>query len=95
MKYVNLYTKKGELKAEYKKAIESINSTKIYTCKWVGNGRRRNVSSIYSQVVIILDTLKLKYKTGNDAPRGGLEGDYVKISKRAFQKIKNLKYKII
>lgn len=94
MKLTTLYTKKGKLKSNIQKAIDCIHGTKIYTDQWVGSGRRKNLQSIHSNVVELLNALGLKYKTGNDAPRGGQEGNFIKISARALTKIKNLKTEI-
>lgn len=89
-----LYTKQGKLRNSIQQAIEGIYETKIYTDRWVGSGRRKNLQSTHSNVVELLGALKLKYKTGNDAPRGGREGNFIKISTRALAKIKNLKTEI-
>lgn len=94
MKLATLYTKQGKLKSNIQKAIDGIYGTKIYTDQWVGSGRRKNLQSIHSNVVELLDALKLKYKTGNGAPRGGQEGNFIQISSRALAKIKNLKSEI-
>ena len=94
MKLTTLYTKQGKLRSNIQKAIDSIYGTKIYTDQWVGSGRRKNLQSIRGNVIELLGTLNLKYKTGNDAPRMGQEGNFIKISSRALSKIKNLKSEI-
>jgi len=87
----NLTKGNGELTVNVLKGLEVITGTKIYTDTWVGSNRHKNLRSLHSNVVLILDELKLKYKTGNDAARGGAEGNYINISKRAFDKISKLK----
>lgn len=94
MKLATLYTKQGKLRGNIQKTINAIYGTKIYTDQWVGSGRRKSLQSIHNNVVVLLDVLKLKYKTGNDAPKGGQEGNYIEISSRALAKIKNLKTEI-
>ena len=53
---------------------------KIHTCQTYGNGRfTRNIDNTFS-ICSMLDTLKVKYIKGNDAPRGGTYGNYIKVT---------------
>jgi hypothetical protein len=59
-------------------------SRKIYYGYYLGRGKRTQAHSAESTVIPILEAQGYKYKTGNDAPRGGVLGNYVKVSKVAF-----------
>lgn len=86
----NLVTKKnGNLTTL---AVESIK--KGFNCKFYPNytsGSGRFTTNLTNdRVFIIIKLLGYKFKTGNDSPRGGKTGDYIKVSKRAFNTIKSL-----
>lgn len=66
-------------------------SKKIYTGYNSGRGRFISANSAQSTVLNILNAEKLKYTIGNDAPRGGITGEFVKVSKTAFDLILNIK----
>ena len=51
----------------------------IRPCHTSGTGRFTTNLDYTSQVRTLLDTLKVKYEFGNDAPRGALSGNYIKI----------------
>ena len=75
-------------------------ATAIRNCRIVGNriycggytGRDRWTKSYSYQpyLTAILDRLGYKYTVGNDAPRGGVTGDYLKVSKKAISAIESL-----
>lgn len=44
-----------------------------------GSGRYCKNCDHTRDVCAVLDALRVKYVTGNDAPRGGLTGNYIKI----------------
>ena len=86
----NLVTKKdGTLT---KLTIESIKTgfnCKFYPTYTSGTGRfTTNLTN--DRVLTVIKLLGYKYMTGNDAPRGGRTGDFIKVSKRAFATIKSL-----
>lgn len=51
----------------------------IRPCKYNYNGRRVSVTDYRWQIMEALNACKIKFETGNDAPRGGAEGNYIKI----------------
>jgi hypothetical protein len=51
----------------------------IRPCYVSGSGRFASNQDHTLEVKYILDMLKIKYEFGNDAPRGGLTGNYIKI----------------
>lgn len=60
---------------------------------WDTNFRTLKETKHYSMIEF-LDALKVKYTTGNDAPRGGVTGDYIEITRKearkCLQKLANL-----
>lgn len=88
----NLVTKKdGSLT---KRTIEAIkgyrnNGGKFYTHYTSGSGRFTTVLS-NGNILILIKLLGYKFEEGNDSPRGGQTGNYVKVSKVAFNNIKSL-----
>ena len=66
-------------------------NTRIYTGYYTGSGRFTSAGSSDHTIVSILRAQGYKFTRGNDAPKGGALGDYVKISKTAFNFIATLK----
>ena len=66
-------------------------NNKIYTGYYTGSGRFTSAASSDHTIVSILRAQGYKFTRGNDAPRGGALGDYVKISRTAFNFIATLK----
>jgi len=87
-----LLTKKGELNKAVLSMIancEFEHSKKtIRTGYYSGSGR---FTSAMSTITSILDSQGYKYTAGNDAPKGGIKGEFVKISKTAYNFILNIK----
>ena len=59
-------------------AIEDNNL--IRPCYATGSGRWTSVQNQTGYIISILNLLGLKYVTGNDAPRGGQLGNFIKIT---------------
>ena len=51
----------------------------IRPCHLSGCGRYATNLDYTTDICQLLDTLKIKYECGNDAPRGGLPGNFIKI----------------
>ena len=84
-------TKKGQLTKFAKDAIRNndISEHKFRTHYTSGSGRfTTNLEN--SRVETILKIMGWKYSKGNDASRGGQTGNYIKVSKSTFNKIKSL-----
>ena len=64
--------------------------TKIYTGYYLGSGRFTTSHSAQSVVASILNAQGYKFEIGNDAVRGGASGEFVKVSKTAFNFIKSI-----
>ena len=83
--------KDGTLKTQYVHLIEQRmpkENAKIYPNTWINHGR--NLNSFYKPLYMLIEAMGYTFKEGNTAPRGGLEGDYIQISKTAFNAIKSL-----
>lgn len=66
---------------------------KIYTGYYNGSGKWATKGSAQPTVVEILKAGNFKYEIGNDSPKGGITGDFVKVSKtamKAFLEAKNI-----
>lgn len=53
---------------------------KIRTCHTNGSGRYTHNYDMTPDFRRLLDALKIKYVEGNDAARGGLTGNYIRIT---------------
>lgn len=56
-----------------------VEGDKIRVCWTSGRGRFTTNLDHGNTICAALDLLKIKYQTGNDAPRGGATGKYIKI----------------
>ena len=81
-----LTTKKGVIKDRY-----SFYKDFLVQGYWFGKSwRGRHISlsdTQYNAAIEICDALGIDYKLGNDAPRGGKEGDFVEITKNGKRQI--------
>ena len=64
---------------------------RIYTGYYSGSGRFTSAHSASSTVIDILSVGKFKYTTGNDAPNGGIKGQYIQVSKAAFNAVNEIR----
>jgi hypothetical protein len=90
MKNLEAITKKdGSLTIKHKQAIQSIIQSRgrVYTCKWVRSGGRQSLTSIHGNVMDIVRAFGFKVESSNDAPRGGVEGNYVRFSGQAVKSL--------
>lgn len=85
-------TKTGEINKSVSNMILNcrFDGFKIRTGYYSGSGRFTSAHSAMPLIKSILDAQGYKYATGNDAPKGGITGDYVKVSSVAMNFIKNL-----
>jgi hypothetical protein len=86
-------TKKGEVSKAITNMIGNCSfdekQRKIYVGYYSGSGKYTSAHSAESTVTDLLKAGEYKYTTGNDAPKGGVIGDFVKVSKTAFEFIYN------
>lgn len=85
-------TKSGKVHTNYFKALSDsrIEGNKIYPKTWGGSGRHISLNDKSFYIRNILNVCGYKINTGNDAPRGGKEGDYFKLSSQAMKVIKDI-----
>ena len=85
-------TAKGEVSKAIKNALAHcrIYGNKIYVGYYSGKGRFTTANSVQDKVVSILEAQGYKYEIGNDAPHGGVKGEYVKVSGTAIKFIQSL-----
>lgn len=57
-----------------------------HTGYYRGSGRHTQAVDLTVRITSILDKLNIAYETGNDAPRGGVSGNFVRITMPAFLK---------
>ena len=94
LKKAGILTKKaGRINNHYEMAIvdsrKDEEKKRIYTFQWQNKGR--NAKDTSSRILHIIRALGYKYSFGNDAPKGGKNGEYIQLySKQAFETIKNL-----
>lgn len=85
-------TKEGKMNKlylnAYKKSIFAGNQ--IYHTYTSGSGRFTTNLSARMYFIDILDALGYRYTEGNDSPRGGKTGDFIKISHVAAERIHSL-----
>lgn len=60
---------------------------KVRTCHTTGNGRFTSNSDSTKATMEALDTLGLTFTTGNDAPRGGLTGNWIDLTPESRRRI--------
>ena len=87
-----LYYKNGNMKFRYLNAIDSYTSNgKFRTVQSGHRGGRGTVSDQTYDLITIIEMFGYKYESGNDAPRGGVGGNYIKVSNTAAKNILALK----
>ena len=87
-------TKTGSINKSVKSMLHNCilneSASKIYTGYYSGSGRFTSSHSAINTVKSILDAQNYKYLIGNDAPKGGIKGEYLKVSKIAIKFIKSI-----
>lgn len=80
-----LFTQKGEIKARYSSILYALAAgvTRFHCCRWRRNGRRHQLQDDSEKIRRVFNALRLSWTEGNDAPRGGREGDYIEITAAA------------
>lgn len=84
----NFLTQKGELKVRYESAVNFVMSgrTVLHGKRWSSRGQSLSTND-NDRLWELLDLLGVDYVTGNDAPRGGVEGDYIRITKKGQKQV--------
>jgi hypothetical protein len=87
-----LYYKNGNMKFRYLNAISTYTGNgKFRTIQSGHRGGRGTVSDKTYDLITIIKMLGYKYEAGNDAIRGGVGGNFIKVSNTAVKNILALK----
>lgn len=90
-----VYTKKGEVNKTFKNAIDSCKfnaeTLRIYPVSYGGSGRHIVKRDFTSYITNLLTAQGYKFIKGNDAPRGGENGNYLQVSKKGFEFVLSIK----
>ena len=87
----NLLTKTGTIKVKYQLVIDLLkNPSRILRpTQWrTPHSRHWSLSDKSSDIKEGLKILKVDYEEGNDAPRGGITGNYIKLTKKGQRQVK-------
>ena len=92
MKKETIYTKSGKVKEMVLTAIRDsrINGLKIYPVSWKYSCGHANKRDLSCYIIMTLKWKGYKYTIGNDAPKGGQQGNYLQISRVAMNYLKSL-----
>lgn len=81
-----LLTKQGTLRANYKNINNIFNNLfdaeKVYYYSSSYSKGYIFTTDYYDKIAPLLQLLKIDYKIGNDAPRGGKNGDYIQLYRK-------------
>lgn len=87
----NLYTKKGTLASKYGVVMFLLENPNYVSrpVRWHNAGRGRYQLEDHSyNIEHALTLLGVSYETGNDAPRGGKEGYYIRLTPKGKRQVK-------
>lgn len=87
-----LFTKAGVLSTNAKNAIQMApkRGNRIYPFSWGGSARHIRAIDNTDYIKRFLKLAGMKFKTGNDAPKGGKEGNYLQVSATAMRLLKSV-----
>lgn len=95
------YTQKGMLNKHFTGAISNIKimaqGKQYHPFRWVKSKRHFGVSgeSEANNTKLLCKALGLELMWGNDAPRGGIEGNFMYLSKKDIAKLKDVDFELI
>lgn len=91
-----LSRKDGQIKKKYSKVIFRLFDGEKIRKEWRGRGRSITLSdSDYWAALEIAGALNLSVLTGNDAPKGGKNGDFVRLTETGRGQVKGYMDKVI
>lgn len=92
----NLTTKKGTIKAKYESVIFLILNpkSKIHPVSSRYSGGYVNVSDRTDDLIEGLKLLGIDYEQGNDAPRGGRDGNFIQLTTKGRRQVAKLSKKL-
>lgn len=86
----HLMTKKGELMKKFGAPLFWLKyyGNRTHTCRWHKSGRHLNLEDKTKNYTDMLKVLGIDYTEGNDAPRGGEEGNYIELTAKGKRQVK-------
>lgn len=85
-----IITKKGKINAFYYDSCRFLfhakESSHFHLKSWYNKGAALKDTNHW-RMIDLLKALKLNYSVGNDAPRGGVEGDFIYVHKKELRKL--------
>lgn len=91
----HLTTKAGDMQKRYDHVLGFIahgKGARYHGKTWRRVGRHATLEdSKHWNLIRALDLLGLDYATGNDAPRGGAEGDYIELTAKGLRQTQELR----
>lgn len=87
----HLYTKGGALAKKYEEVIELLNNPErtMRPVYWAGHGRNISLHDSSANLEQGLSMLGIDYETGNDAPKGGKNGYFVRLTAKCKRQVKD------
>lgn len=85
----NLFTKAGKLAVKYEEVMELLRNPcqTIHPIHWRVSGRHVYITGNNYNLENGLKLLGIDYETGNDAPRGGMNGYYVRLTAKGKRQV--------
>lgn len=84
----HLYTKSGKLARKYEEVIELLNNpNRIMRPIW-WRGKGDSLHDSHESLEYGLAVIGVDYTTGNDAPRGGMNGYFVKLTAKGKRQVR-------
>lgn len=87
----NLTTKTGSIYSKFSDVIYLIEHPEniIRPVSWSRSNKRFNLRDVSSQIIDGLNRIGIDFETGNDAPRGGKEGFFIRLTKKGQNQVKD------
>lgn len=84
----HLYTQKGTLAVKYEEVLNLITHPTLVVrpCKWYHYGK--SLKDKRGSILSGLTALGIDYVYHNDAPKGGMEGYYIKLSEKGRRQVR-------
>jgi hypothetical protein len=87
----HLYTKGGSLAKKYEEVVELLNNPErtMRPVYWAGHSRNISLHDSSANLEQGLSLLGIDYETGNDAPKGGKNGYFVRLTAKGKRQVKD------
>ncbi len=87
----HLFTKGGTLAKKYEEVVELLNNPErtMRPVYWSGHGRNISLHDSSANLEQGLSMLGIDYETGNDAPKGGKNGCFVRLTAKGKRQVKD------